>query len=138
MRIKFIKFNNDVKIPERKHYNDTGADIYMLEEGCVKPNETKVIPLGFGIDLPDGYNAHIQTRTSMAKKGLFIQQCAIDAGYKGQIHMIVTNLGYEPICWNKGDRLGYIEVMPCVYADYVTDLGEERKDGAFGSTNEVK
>ena len=135
MKIKFIRFNKDAKLPVRKHYSDTGADIYMLEGGSLGSYETQVIPLGFGIDVPNGYNAHIQTRTSIAKRGAFIQQCAIDAGYKGEIHMIITNLGYKPFQWKAGDRLGYIEVYPCVYPDFVEDLGEERGDGAFGSTN---
>ena len=135
MKIKFLRFNPETKIPERKHYSDTGADIYMLESGCLDLYETKVVPLGFGIDLPNGYNAHIQTRTSIAKQGIFIQQCAIDAGYKGEIHMIITNLSCKPFYWKKGDRLGYLEVYPCVYPAFVENLGEERGDGAFGSTN---
>lgn len=134
MKIKFIRFNDKAEIPVRKHYNDTGADIFMLEPDVLMPNETKVIPLGFGIDVPNGYTARIQVRSSMAKQGLFIQQCAIDAGYKGEIHMIVTNIGKDSIYWDKDDRLGYIEVYPCVYPELVEDLGEERGSGAFGST----
>ena len=134
MKVKFIRFNDKVKIPVRKHYNDTGADIFMLESGIIIPQETKIIPLGFGIDVPNGYTARIQVRSSMAKKGIFIQQCAIDAGYKGEIHMIITNIGNENIVWNEDDRLGYIEMYPCVYPDLVEDLGDERGSGAFGST----
>ena len=135
MKIKFLRFNENTKIPERKHYNDTGADIYMLNDGFVEPGNTVVVPLGFGIDLPNGYNAHIQTRTSIAKQGIFIQQCAIDAGYKGELHMIITNISNEEFIWAKGERLGYLEVYPCVYAEYVENLGDERGKGAFGSTN---
>lgn len=135
MKIKFIRFNNKARIPERKHYSDTGADIYMLKDGYISPNETQVIPLGFGVDIPNGYNCHIQTRTSIAKQGIFVQQCAIDAGYKGEIHMIVTNLSDRPFQWKGNDRLGYLEVYPCVYPDFVEELGEERGQGAFGSTN---
>ena len=134
MKIKLIDFGYE-KAPERKHYNDTGADVFLLENVTIKPHETKVIPVGFGINLPDGYNAHFQTRTSIAKAGIFIQQCAIDAGYKGQLHMIVTNLSDKPYLAIKGGRLGYLVVYPIAYVDYVKDLGEERKDGAFGSTN---
>lgn len=135
MKIKIIKFREDVRLPERKHYNDTGADIYMLEGDFIAPGETKVFKLGFGINLPDGYNAHIQARTSLAKQGIYVHQCAIDAGYKGEINMIVTNMSDISYLFDKDDRIGYLEVYPCVYVDYVEDLGEERKDGAFGSTN---
>lgn len=133
MKIKLIDFGYE-KIPERKHYNDTGADVYLLNDIFIKAGETVIIPCGFGIDLPNGYNAHFQTRTSMAKEGIFVQQCAIDAGYKGEIHMIVQNLTKYDKIFRKGSRLAYLEVYPIVYPDFVTEYGDERKDGAFGST----
>lgn len=133
MKIKLIDFGFSMR-PERKHYNDTGADVYLEKNVRIEPHSTVVIPCGFGIDLPDGYNAHFQTRTSIAKKGVFVQQCAIDAGYKGELHMIVTNLSSSPVEFKLGERLCYLEVYPIVYVDYVTSLGDERGDGAFGST----
>ena len=133
MKIKLIEFGYE-KIPERKHYNDTGADVYLLEDLVIKAHETVVVPCGFGIDLPNGYNAHFQTRTSMAKEGIFVQQCAIDAGYKGEIHMIVQNLTNNDKFFSKGSRLAYLIVYPIVYPDFVEEYGDERNDGAFGST----
>lgn len=133
MKIKLIDFGFSQK-PERKHYNDTGADVYLEKNVRIEPHSTVVIPCGFGIDLPDGYNAHFQTRTSIANKGVFVQQCAIDAGYKGELHMIVTNLSSSPVEFKLGERLCYLEVYPIVYVDYVTSLGDERGDRGFGST----
>lgn len=133
MKIKLIDFGYE-KLPERKHYNDTGADVYLKEPLIIGPQETKVIPCGFGIELPDGFNAHFQTRTSIAKQGIFVQQCAIDAGYKGEIHMIVHNLTTEQKIFQPGDRLAYLEVYPVIYAEFVEDLGDKRGTGAFGST----
>ena len=134
MKIKFIRFNEKAKIPERKHYNDTGADIYLMNEVYLPAHETVVIPCGFGIDLPNGFNAHFQTRTSIAKSSIFVQQCAIDAGYKGELHMIVQNMSDKNVTFDAGMRLCYLEVYPVIYVDYVEDLGEERGTGAFGST----
>lgn len=133
MKIKLIDFGFLQK-PERKHYNDTGADVYLQKNVRIEPHSTVVIPCGFGIDLPDGYNAHFQTRTSIAKKSVFVQQCAIDAGYKGELHIVATNLSSTPIEFEAGERLCYLEVYPIAYVDYVTSLGDERGDGAFGST----
>ena len=109
MKIKLIDFGYK-QAPERKHYNDTGADVYLMSDVTIGPHQTVVVPCGFGIELPDGYNAHFQTRTSIAKKGVFVQQCAIDAGYKGEIHMIVTNMTAEIVNFHNGDRLAYLEV----------------------------
>lgn len=135
MKIKLIDFGCDENLwPERQHYNDTGADVYLQEDIELGPNETLVVPCKFGINLPDGYNAHFQTRTSIAKQGILVHQCAIDAGYKGEIHMIVQNLTANYKQFKKGERLAYLEVYPIVYADFVGNLGPERNNSAFGST----
>lgn len=52
MKIKLIDFGYKMG-PERKHYNDTRADVYLINSISIAPHETKVIPCGFGIDLPD-------------------------------------------------------------------------------------
>lgn len=134
MKIKFIRFNEKAQLPVRKHHSDTGADVYMISGGTIKPHETVVIPLGFGIDVPNGHSARLQVRTSIAKKGLFIQGCAIDAGYVGEISMILHNISDHSYTWFAGDRLGYIEVYPTQYPEFVEFLEEGRGDGAFGST----
>lgn len=134
MKIQFIRFNEKAKPPMRKYYSDTGADIYMISGGTIRPHETLVIPLGFGIDVPNGHSARLQVRTSIAKHGLFIQGCAIDAGYIGEISMILHNISDEAFTWNEGDRLGYIEVYPTQYPEFVENLEKGRGCGAFGST----
>lgn len=134
MKVKFIRYDAKAKIPVRKHYSDTGADIEMLRSGAVLPGETVVIPAGFGIVIPNGHTARLQARTSVAKTGVMIQGCAIDAGYTGEISMIIHNISKKPFCWSVGDRLCYIEVYPVQYPDFVEELGEERGNNAFGST----
>lgn len=134
MKVKFIRFNDAARPPVRKHHSDTGADIYMIEGGTIQPHETLTIPLGFGIEIPNGHSARLQVRTSIAKKGLFIQGCAIDAGYVGEISMILHNISNNEYSWEAGDRLGYIEVYPTQYPEFVENLGEGRGNGAFGST----
>lgn len=134
MKIRFIRFDKNAEIPIREHYSDTGADIKMPCDGIIVPGETIKIPLGFGIDVPNGYTARLQVRTSIATKGIMIQSCAIDANYKGEIHMILHNISNDFFSWKKGNRLGYIEVYPIQYPEFVEFLGEERGDNAFGST----
>lgn len=134
MTLRFIRFNEKAKIPMRKHYSDTGADIFMMSGGSIGPHKTIVVPLGFGIEVPNGHSARLQVRTSIAQKGLSIQGCAIDAGYTGEISMILHNISENEITWNEGDRLGYIEVYPTQYPVFVENLEKGRGDGAFGST----
>jgi len=135
MKIKLIPFGAEQQ-PNRAHHNDTGADIYLMEPVSINPGETVVIPTGWGLELPDGYSAHMQVRSSIAKAGVHVAQSAIDAGYRGQIHAIVTNISSTTKRFMKGDRLCYLVVYPVVYPDFVLDFeGGERGQGAFGSTN---
>lgn len=134
MEITFIRFDERAEIPERRHTSDTGADIKMIDGGYINPQETIVVPLGFGIDVPNGHSARLQVRTSIAKQGVMIQGCAIDAGYTGEIHMILHNISQETFHWNAGDRLGYIEVYPTQYPTFVEFVKKGRGKDAFGST----
>lgn len=134
MVLKFIRYNKDAKLPKRKYSSDTGADIYMMKEDWILPGETKVIPTGFGIEVPNGYTAKLQVRTSIAKRGILVEGCAIDAGYTGEIHIIMHNIGNYQFHWKVNDRLCYIEVYPVQYPEFVEEDVEQRGKGAFGST----
>lgn len=134
MNLSIKIFRKGTKIPMRQHDHDTGADVYMRIGGIVKSHNTIIVPLGFGIEVPVGCTARFQTRTSVAKCGIFIQQCAIDAGYEGELHMIIANLSDKDFTWKKGDRLGYIEVYPCYYPNFTKDEKKQRKDRWCGST----
>lgn len=136
MKIRYITYDGK-PVEERlyrAHYSDTGADIRMNTDGCMFPGETRVIKLGFGIEIPNGYTGRMQVRTSIARRGIMIQGCAIDAGYVGELSMILHNISSGVFRWKEGDRLGYIEIYPVVYPDFVESLGKERGDRAFGST----
>ena len=54
MKVKIIKFKENVKLPFREHYNDAGADVRSMNTYSIEPHTTVKIPLGFGIKLPDG------------------------------------------------------------------------------------
>lgn len=134
MKIKMIIFNKEVIPPVRKHYNDAGADVYAMEDVYIKKGHTAKIPLGFGVEIPDGYMGCIYTRSSMAARGLACEMPPIDSGYRGEIHCMVTNHTHEMVKLSEGERIGQLVIQPIVYADFVEELGDERKSGAFGST----
>lgn len=134
MYLRFIKFNENVKMPVRMHNSDTGADFFLLENITLEAHETKVIGLGWGVEIPVGYTGKLQVRTSVAKLGIHIHQCAIDAGYTGEIHAIVTNMSNTPITFEKNNRIGYLEVYSCVYPIFIENAECDRKDGCIGST----
>ena len=148
MKVKLIKFRDDLIPPVRAHYNDAGIDCFAQEdfelgalgsEGWGKQfdkvsKELLKIPLGFGLELPDGYMATICPRSSMNAKGIVTQIGTIDSGYRGEIQAIFINLTNNNYLFKKGDRICQIVVEPVILAEPVLDLGEERGEGGFGST----
>lgn len=134
MKIKIIDFGAE-HLPYRAHYNDAGADVYAKESVTIWPGDTIKIPLGFGLELPDGYAAYVFPRSGWASKGLTCELPPIDSGYRGEIHAIVTNCSNTLKCYvSKGDRIGQLVILPCVIADFVTEDVQERGSNGFGST----
>lgn len=135
MKVKLIDFGvPEDQRPVRIHGNDAGADVYMPYDCVLQPGEVAKIPLGFGLELPDGCAGYIFPRSSMAVKGLTCELPPVDSGYRGEIHAIISNVSNRTQKLFKGSRVGQLVIMPVVIADFVSDLGEDRGKGAFGST----
>lgn len=135
MKIKLIDFGlPEHQRPFRPHGNDAGADVYMPYDCTLQPGEIAKVPLGFGIEVPDGYAGYVFPRTSMAVKGLVCELPPVDSGYRGEIHAIISNVSNRTQELIEGGRIGQLVIMPVVIADFVDELGEKRGIGAFGST----
>lgn len=137
MKIKLIDFGvAENHRPFRPHDNDAGADVYMPYDCTVKPGEIAKIPLGFGVEVPDGYAAFVFPRSSMAVKGLVCELPPIDSGYRGEIHAIISNVSNKAQTICKDARIGQLVITPVIIADFVFEHGDRRGMGGFGSTGE--
>ena len=135
MKIKLIDFGvPEGQRPYRPHGNDAGADVYMPYDCTLQPGEIAKIPLGFGIEVPDGFAGYVFPRSSMAVKGLVCELPPVDSGYRGEIHAILSNVSSQMRHVPKASSIGQLVITPVVIADFVTELGEQRGTGAFGST----
>lgn len=133
MKLKLINFGYR-QAPTRSHENDAGADVYSTLQWEIHPNTTIKIPLGFGLELPDGYAAYVFPRSGLSAKGIVCELPPIDSGYRGEIHAIVSNVGNTTYTVHAGDRIGQLVVIPVVIADFITSDIKERGTGAFAST----
>lgn len=134
MKIKLIDYGYKNK-PKRAHYNDSGADVYIKDEITINPHESIKIPLGFGLELPDGLTGFIMPRSSLSAKGIVCELPPIDAGYRGEIHAVVTNMTDKKYTLYALERVGQLVIFPTIYAEFEQgELGENRENGAFGST----
>ena len=146
MKIKITKYENFVKAPNRAHDNDSGADVYATDTFTIAPFQTVAHPLGFGVEIPDGYDVVLYCKSGLSKKGIFVLNPPVDAGYKtvtdqegrivekAEIHAILFNSTDKPYTFNKGDKVAQLVVRPVIYADFVEARSENRNGGAFGST----
>ena len=137
MKIKIIDYGYE-KLPTRAHYNDAGADVYTClydrSPIIIHAHETIKIPLGFGLEVPDGYMACVFPRSGWSSKGIVCELPPIDSGYRGEIHAIVHNGSDDNILIHHGERIGQLVVMPTIIAEFVPELGDQRENKGFGST----
>ncbi|MCD7803534.1 MAG: deoxyuridine 5'-triphosphate nucleotidohydrolase [Oscillospiraceae bacterium] len=132
MRIKLIDFGG--KTPVRKHYNDAGADVYSPRDQTIYPGQVYSLPLGFGLELPDGFTGFIFPRSSLSAKGIVCELPPIDSGYRGEIHAVVSNVGNDGYDIKEGDRIGQLVILPCMIPEFTYEDAAERGTGAFGSS----
>lgn len=132
MKIKLLNFGG-IK-PDRAHYNDAGADVFSLEDYVINPGETLKVPLGIGLEIPDGYVGFICPKSGLSSRGLVSELSPIDSGYRGEIHVILHNQSDEKIMINKNKKIGQVVILPVVLAEFSENLDNSRGTGAFGST----
>lgn len=132
MKIKLIDFGG--KTPVRAHDNDAGADVFSPRDVTIYPGQVCKLPLGFGLELPDGMVGFIFSRSSLSAKGIVCELPPIDSGYRGEVHAVVSNVGNDGYDIKAGDRIGQLVIMPVVTPDFTYTSGAERGTGAFGSS----
>jgi dUTP pyrophosphatase len=137
--INFQKLHPDAKIPTYAHIGDAGADVYAVTEVTLQPQHRAAIPTGLAVDIPIGYEIQVRPKSGLAlKHGITVLNSpgTVDAGYRGEIQVIVINLGTEAYTFAKGQKIAQLVVKPVIQAQYVEGkLGtSDRGFGGFGST----
>lgn len=124
-------------VPTRAHPDDAGLDLYSLEDAELLPGQGNVIRTGIAIAVPFGHVGLVCDRSSMAKRGLKTAGGVIDAGYRGELGVVLWNISGAPQSVKKGERLAQLLVLPVATPApvEVEDLGlTARGAGGFGST----
>tara|TARA_Y100000004_G_scaffold145692_1_gene166282 strand:- start:3885 stop:4358 length:474 start_codon:yes stop_codon:yes gene_type:complete len=139
MNLRFQKINPEAKAPEKSHDSDAGYDLSCLDDFDVYPFERALVKTGIKIQLAEGTYGRIAPRSGLAfKKGIDVMAGVVDAGYTGELGVVLVNLSDEVVNFKKHDRIAQLIVEKCynVYWHEVEDLDStERGDGGFGSTD---
>jgi dUTP pyrophosphatase len=135
------RLDPDLPAPSYAHKGDAGADLVTAVDLTLAPGERAVVPTGTAIALPTGYAAFVHPRSGLAARcGMALVNApgTIDAGYRGEIQVIVVNLDpVAPIQLRRGDRLAQLVIQRVEQARFVEveELPESvRAEGGFGST----
>lgn len=140
MRVKFRKIDPAAVLPSYAHPGDAGMDVRSVEESVIEPGGRRLVRTGLVMMLPPGYEAQVRPRSGLAlKNGVTVLNTpgTIDAGYRGEVGVILANFGSEPFKVEKGAKIAQIVVAPCTRAeiDEADEVDEtERGTGGFGST----
>jgi dUTP pyrophosphatase len=106
----------------------------------IAPTERLLVPTGIAIAIPHGYEAQVRPRSGLALKfGVTVANApgTVDSDYRGEVGVILINLGQAPFVINRGDRIAQLVLAPVTRADLVEVaelMGTTRGDGGFGST----
>lgn len=140
MTLRFQKLTPEAVLPVRAKKDDAGYDLSTVVDFALQPNERKVIPTGISMSLPSGYVGMVCPRSGLAAQyGIMVVNAPgiIDAGYRGEIKVILFNSGYESKNFKQNDRIAQLVIMKLgdLPVEEVNSLDStERGTGGFGST----
>lgn len=141
MKVKVKNIGNQI-LPEYQTKHSAGADICanIPEPIEIQVFQRVLIPSGLFIELPDNYEAQIRPRSGLAlKHGITVLNSpgTIDADYRGEIKVLLINLGNEAYTIQPGDRIAQMVIAPCIQAEWESsdELNETlRGQGGYGHT----
>ncbi len=141
VRFRRLPTNPDLPLPERASEHAAGYDVRSAEEPVtLQPGEIRLVATGLVMELPEGVECQVRPRSGLAlKHGITLPNSpgTIDPDYRGELRVIMQNLGPEPVTLARGERIAQL-----VFARFetpVVELVEElsstaRGEGGFGST----
>jgi len=139
MKIRIKKLHPDAFLPHYAHgpKEDAGMDLRAIERVVLPPGIAQAVPTGVAIELPAGAEAQVRPRSGMAlKHSITVNFGTIDPGYRGEIRVVMFNLGREDYVIEKGDRIAQLIVSTYQAVEWEEgELGDSaRGAGGFGSS----
>ena len=141
MKIRIKRLRADAYLPAYAHgpLEDAGLDLQAADETRLAPGIPQLVPTGLAIELPPGCEAQIRPRSGLALKHAITlpnSPATIDPGYRGEIRVILLNLGKDDYVVRRGDRIAQMVIAHYESVEWEEgDLGDSaRGAGGFGSS----
>jgi dUTP pyrophosphatase len=139
--LEVLRLRPDARLPGRAHPGDAGLDLVAVEAADLPPGARAAVPTGLAVAVPAGHAGLVLPRSGLARRaGVTVANAPglIDPGYRGEVVVVLVNLGDAPHRVEPGDRIAQLLVVPLAPLDAVeVDAlapGEGREAGGFGST----
>lgn len=138
--VKVKRLAPEARLPKIEHEGDAGFDLYSIEDAVLAPMERRLVGTGISMSFESGYEAQVRPKSGLAiEHGITLLNTpgTIDAGYRGEVKVIVINLGEKEHRIEKGKKICQV-VFKKVEAPRIVEVGEleasSRGKGGFGST----
>ena len=142
VQLQWLDHGKGLQAPSYATDGAAGLDVVAAEDVTLAPGERHAVATGFSIAIPEGYEVQVRPRSGLAlKHGITCLNTpgTIDSDYRGEVKVILANLGSEPFEVRRGERIAQLVPAPVLKADFreVTELSEtSRGAGGFGSTGQ--
>ena len=141
MKIRIQRLRPEAQLPDYAHgpLEDAGLDLHAAEDALLEPNVPVMVPTGLAIEVPPGCEAQVRPRSGLAARHAIIlpnSPGTIDPGYRGEVRVILLNLGRQAYQIHRGDRIAQLVVARYEAVEWEeSDLSETKRGaGGFGSS----
>lgn len=136
--VRVKRLHPEAALPAKAHASDACWDLHAAESATLAPGATGAVGTGLVLEVPEGWGAFVEPRSGLAlRHGIDTFGGVIDAGYRGEVRVILHNAGAAPFVVRAGDRIAQLALraIPRVHFVEVADVASsERGEGGFGST----
>ena len=129
-------------MPEYKTKGSAGVDLAIPQALNMQAGELTRVPLGFALEIPEGYEGQVRSRSGLASQGIIVmnQPGTIDSDYTGEVGVLLLNMSPTPVTFQRGDRIAQLvfnKVEQATFEESAELTETERGSGGFGSTGIV-
>jgi dUTP pyrophosphatase len=137
MELKVKRLNADAKLPRYGHPGDAGLDLFSAVDMVLNQGQTHAVPTGIQAAIPAGHVGLVWDKSGISLSGVHRLAGVVDAGYRGEIKVVMINLSRGDFAISKGMKIAQMLIQPVIEvsvseADSLDDT--ERGEGGFGST----
>ena len=139
MKVKTKRISDKARLPKKHDNNDAAFDLYAIDDMVLPAGGTDIVHTGICIEIERGYFGKIESRSSLAKKGIFCTAGVIDSGYRGEVMIVMNNRGSTDFQIVSGNRIAQMIIykLQKVEIEEVNELDiHSDRGGGFGSSGE--